>query len=67
MPLETTEQEVRHALATDAHYPLGEQDAMKWAIAFRVIQERNGNPPLDDGVMVGWFANAMATAETRAL
>jgi hypothetical protein len=66
MTHEATEAEVRKHLETDPHYPLGEPDAMKWAIAFRLIQERNGNPPLDDGTMVGWFANAMATAETIA-
>lgn len=56
-----TETEVRQHLATDSHYPLGEPDAMKWAIAFRILCEGKGPP--DDGVMVGWFANCMATQE----
>lgn len=67
------EQEVSEAMAADPHYPLGERDAMKWAVAWRHIRDRNG---IDanasqaagdiDGWMVGWFANCMATGEMRA-
>lgn len=69
MSMATTEAEVRHSLATDPHYPLGEPDAMKWAIAWRLIREsRNIDAnAADDGWMVGWFANCMATAEMIAL
>jgi hypothetical protein len=62
------ETEVRQHLATDPHYPLGEQDAMKWAIAFRLLREGRGDGELapDDSEMVGWFANAMVSDETMA-
>jgi hypothetical protein len=68
------EKEVSEALAVDPHYPLGDPDAMKWAVAWRLIRDRQGinanasNAPGEDidGWMVGWFANAMATAEMRA-
>jgi hypothetical protein len=68
------EKEVSEALATDPHYPLGERDAMKWAVAWRQIRDRNGinanasNVPGEDidGWMVGWFANCMATGEMIA-
>jgi hypothetical protein len=50
--------EVAASLATDPHYPLGEPDAMKWAIAFRLMTV---GQQIDDSVMVGWFANCMAT------
>jgi hypothetical protein len=62
-PTATIEAEVRQSLATDQHYPLGEPDALKWAIAFRIL---NGDKDVDDDLMAGWFANAMATAEMRA-
>ena len=68
------EKEVSEALANDPHYPLGEPDAMKWAVAWRQIRDRNGlnanasNAPGEDidGWMVAWFANCMATGEMRA-
>jgi len=62
------EAEVTHLLATVPHYPLGERDAMKWAIAFRLIREARGDNSdfLDDGNMVGWFSNCMATGEMAA-
>lgn len=68
------EKEVSEAMAADPHYPLGEPDAMKWAVAWRLTRDRNGinasasNAPGEDidGWMVGWFANAMATAEMHA-
>ena len=64
------ETEVGRHLATDPHYPLGEPDAMKWAIAWRLVRARrniDANSGEDiDGWMVGWFANAMATAEMHA-
>lgn len=73
------EDEVRHSLATDPHYPLGEPDAMKWAVAFRILMtekhgallaapDRDGNNALSnlDGWMVSWFANCMATGEMHA-
>jgi hypothetical protein len=64
------EQEVSEAMAADPNYPLGETDAMKWAVAWRLTRDRNGidanasNAPGEDidGWMVGWFANAMASA-----
>lgn len=70
MGTEADEAEVRQRIATDCHYPLGEHDAMKWAIAFRVrfTEGERGVPiPLSaselDSRMVGWFANCMATEE----
>ena len=63
------EQEVSEAMAADRNYPLGETDAMKWAVAWRLTRDRKG---IDanasqasgdiDGWMVGWFANCMASA-----
>ncbi|MFY9349105.1 MAG: hypothetical protein WBL20_08090 [Sphingobium sp.] len=68
------EKEVSEAMAADPNYPLGETDAMKWAVAWRLTRDRNG---IDanasqaagdiDGWMVGWFANAMASADPRNL
>jgi hypothetical protein len=63
------EKEVSERLATDPHYPLGEPDAMKWAVAWRLTRDRRGinaNAEDTDGWMVGWFACAMATAEMHA-
>lgn len=71
--MDAIEDEVRAAMAADPNYPLGEADAMKWAIAFRLTAQManplgkalrafphsDGQEPLD-GIMVGWFANAMA-------
>ena len=34
-------------------------DAMAWAKAFRATVEHEGLDPLDPGVLVGWFANAI--------
>lgn len=74
------EKEVSEAMAADRNYPLGETDAMKWAVAFR--QTATMNNPLgkalrafpdgdaqDDlvGIMLGWFANAMASATPAML
>lgn len=68
------EQEVIAAMAADSHYPLGETDAMKWAIAWRLTRDCNA---IDanasqaagdiDGWMVGWFANCMASATPEML
>lgn len=68
------EQEISEAMAADPNYPLGETDAMKWAVAWRLTRDRNG---IDanasqaagdiDGWMVGWFANAMASADPEHL
>ncbi|HIV77330.1 MAG TPA: hypothetical protein H9899_07380 [Candidatus Sphingomonas excrementigallinarum] len=69
------EKEVSEAMAADPNYPLGETDAMKWAVAWRLTRDRNGidanasNVPGSeiDGWMVGWFANAMASADPKML
>lgn len=68
------EQEVSEAMAADPNYPLGETDAMKWAVAWRLTRDRKG---IDanasqaagdiDGWMVGWFANAMASADPKSV
>lgn len=34
-------------------------DAAVWAKFFMETQAKLGNPPLDEGTMLGWFANAM--------
>lgn len=63
------ESEVIKAMENDPHYPLGEPDAMKWAIAWRLTRDKNNinangsQEETDiDGWMVSWFANAMASA-----
>lgn len=58
------EQEVIEAMAKNPHYPLGEPDAMKWAIAWRLIRDKNNIDANGDtdGWMVGWFANCMASS-----
>jgi len=64
--MDIIEDEVRQHFATDPHYPLGEHDAMKWAVAFRLKLEQFGVPQTADewdSRMVGWFANCMATEE----
>lgn len=68
------EAEVRHAIAADPNYPLGETDAMKWAVAWRITRDANridANASQDsddiDGWMVGWFSNAMASADPKML
>jgi hypothetical protein len=63
------EAEVRQHLMTDGQYPLGERDAMKWAVAWRLLRDKHGidyNAADTDGWMVGWFANCMATGEMAA-
>lgn len=69
------EQEVSEAMASNPNYPLGEHDAMKWAVAWRLTRDRNGidanasNAPGSDidGWMVGWFANCMASAHPNMI
>ena len=69
------EQEVSEAIAVDPNYPLGECDAMKWAVAWRLTRDRNGiNANASnvsgediDGWMVGWCANCMASAHPKML
>lgn len=39
-------------------------DAVKWAAAFQQIII-NGGVPIDEALMVGWFANAIETAHDR--
>lgn len=66
--MDNLEKEVSEALASDPHYPLGEHDAMKWAVAFKLICQRSAlsrEAIMDPGFMVGWFANAMASEEMR--
>lgn len=36
------EQQVSESIAADSNYPLGEPDAMKWAVAWRQKRDRNG-------------------------
>lgn len=50
---------------------LSNPDAMFWAEEFirirrEVLEERNEDIADDAGVMVGWFANAMAVGETSS-
>lgn len=40
-------------------------DAMRWAEFFCQVQKAHRNPPLDESVMVGWFANAIETATQK--
>lgn len=69
------EKEVSEAMAADPNYPLGQADAMKWAVAWRLTRDRVGinanasNLPGEDidGWMVAWFANAMASASPTML
>lgn len=63
------EKEVSEAMAADPRYPLGETDAMKWAVAWRLTRDRNSiDTNADtDGWMVGWFASAMASAAPAML
>jgi hypothetical protein len=37
-------------------------DASKWAAAFCQIAEKLGHKGIDEGWMIGWFANAIETA-----
>jgi hypothetical protein len=63
------EQQVSESLAHTPNYPFGETDPMKWAVAWRLVRDRNG---IDanasqasgdiDGWMVGWFSNCMSSA-----
>ena len=71
--LQALEQQVLAAMAADPNYPLGEPDAMRWAVAWRLIRDKNhinANAGADqdiDGWMVGWFANCMASARPSML
>ena len=60
------ENEVRADMAADPVYPWGEPDMRRWAVAFRLVCERRGNPPLDDEDMFGWFANVCCMGEDMA-
>ncbi len=65
--------EVTAAMDADPNYPLGETDAMRWAVAWRLTCDRQDidvdtlSPHDLDGWMVGWFANAMASARPEML
>lgn len=43
----------------DPNWPLPSFDARDWAQAFCEIAARNGHPGIDEGWMIGWFANAL--------
>lgn len=67
-PVKRADWQVAYNLDVIPNYPLGEPDAMKWAIAWRMVRDlkgidANGGVKDDiDGWMVGWFANCMASA-----
>lgn len=42
------------------------KDAMKWAVAF-IQHMKKHNFEIDEGLMVGWFANAMVHSEPARL
>ena len=47
----------------DSEYPYGEFDAQKWAEEFeRLYPELE----LSEGIMLGWFANAIMTGYNKA-
>lgn len=66
--LDKLEQEVLKAIENDPNYPLHEPCARKWAIAWRLIRDKNkidangGRDNDIDGWMTGWFANAMTSS-----
>lgn len=43
----------------DPNWPLPSFDARDWAKAFCDIAAINGHPGIDEGWMIGWFANAL--------
>lgn len=43
----------------------GEFDAVKWAEGFQAIVV-NGGIPIDEGLMIGWFANAIMAGHDYA-
>lgn len=53
------------AIAEDPNWPFGEPDAMVWAEAF--VAKGFTFDQIDVGLMVGWFANAMASADPSML
>ena len=38
-------------------------DAAVWAIEFNSVAQRLGYSPMDEGWLIGWFANAMFAKE----
>lgn len=46
-------------------YPFGEWDAMAWADEYIRIITENPDIDIDEGLMVGWFANALMTGHQR--
>ncbi len=56
---------------TTEHYELtkklhGTTNAIIWAEEFVKIIKKNPSIPVDEGFMIGWFANAMMTAHDHA-
>jgi hypothetical protein len=45
--------------ATDLNFLIGETDAQVWAREFVKIARENPKIPVDEGTMIGWFANAI--------
>ena len=43
----------------DPNWPLPSFDARDWAKAFCEKAAANGHPGIDEGWMIGWFANAL--------
>jgi hypothetical protein len=43
----------------DTSWPLPSFDARDWVEAFCRIAAEKGHPDIDEGWMIGWFANAL--------
>lgn len=60
-----TTTEPQTAESRDSNWPFGETDAMVWAEAF--VSKSFTPDQIDTGLMVSWFANAMASADPKCL
>ena len=50
---------IRNPSRDDPNWPLPSFDARDWAASFCEIAAKNGHPGIDEGWMIGWFANAL--------
>jgi len=52
-------QSIKNPSRDDPHWPLPSFDARDWAQAFNETAVKLGGTAMDEGWLIGWFANAL--------